>query len=321
MFISMVAPGYTYLDETALTVPVEGWVELTEMVCSGHRMMLEIGDVWCRRTGFRWRPATTTMAPRPRRGCSATIRQLGYRGSVVHYVGMSHYFRLAPVATSFLVGGAGDPLCTPARAWHLAFFAECKRTGFSPILSLSYEVLAQHCPDAWQQRAYNGDPSRTGWDPPSALLSPANAVAMAWLRSAGVGIHRTDAAGGGAGAVSGRRAVVVDLRRRRTHLHLRRRGQAGFRRQSCRNSGPALPLNAAQTALLDAGRRLARRYNRSSGAGGARRCRPRSGRSTAAGVPADACSIRRRPRRGGPICRSPGHRRPSTGCRSRTTTG
>ena len=186
MFISMVAPGYTYLDETALTAPVEGWVELTDIVCSGHRMMLEIGDVvvpphgLCVATGY---DDNGTQTPaRVLRG----IRQLGYRGSVVHYVGMSHYFRLAPVDTAFLAGGGGDPLCTPARAWHLAFLQECKRTGFSPILSLSYEVLAQHCPDAWQQRAYNGDPSRTGWDPPSALLSPANAVAMAWLRSAGV---------------------------------------------------------------------------------------------------------------------------------------
>ena len=113
-----------------------------------------------------------------------SIRQLGYRGSVVHYVGMSHYFRLAPVSGSFLVGGTGDVLCAPARAWHLAFLRECKRTGFSPILSLSYEVLAQNCPDAWRQRAYNGDPSLTGWDPPSSLLSPANATAMAWLQSA-----------------------------------------------------------------------------------------------------------------------------------------
>jgi uncharacterized protein (TIGR02217 family) len=112
------------------------------------------------------------------------IRQLGYRGSVVHYVGMSHYFRMSPVGAGFLAGGAGDPLCTPARAWHLAFLKECKRTGFSPILSLSYELLAQHCPETWQQRAYNGDPSRTGWDPPSALLSPAKAEAMAWLQSA-----------------------------------------------------------------------------------------------------------------------------------------
>ncbi|HEX4848181.1 MAG TPA: DUF2460 domain-containing protein, partial [Novosphingobium sp.] len=49
----------------------------------------------------------------------------------------------------------------------------------------SYELLAQHCPDAWKQRAFNGDPALTGWDPPSSLLSPANSAAMAWLQAVG----------------------------------------------------------------------------------------------------------------------------------------
>ena len=46
MFISMVAPGYTYLDKTRDTQsPIEGWIEMTEIECTGHRTMLEIGDV------------------------------------------------------------------------------------------------------------------------------------------------------------------------------------------------------------------------------------------------------------------------------------
>ncbi len=55
--------------------------------------------------------------------------------------------------------------------------------GFGVILSLSYELFAAHCPAAWQQRAADGAPGRTGWVPPSALLSPANEGAMAWLRA------------------------------------------------------------------------------------------------------------------------------------------
>ena len=42
-----------------------------------------------------------------------SIRQLGYRGSMVHYVGMSHYFRLHPGSHAFLVGGPGDPCARP----------------------------------------------------------------------------------------------------------------------------------------------------------------------------------------------------------------
>jgi len=184
MFISMVAPGYAFEDETALPAPIEGWVELTEIECTGHRSMLEIGDVMVPPHGLAMATGYDDNGTQTPARILRSIRQLGYRGSVVHYVGMSHYFRLAPVDAAFVVGGAGDPLCTPARAWHQAFFAECQRTGFSPICSLSYEVLAQHCPDGWQQRDYNGNPSRTGWDPPSALISPANAEAMAWLQAA-----------------------------------------------------------------------------------------------------------------------------------------
>ena len=114
-----------------------------------------------------------------------TARQLGYRGSLLHYVGMSHFMRLAMSGPEQQVSISGDPLCAPARAWHAEWLALAKAAGFSPILSLSYELLAQYCPAAWQQRASNGDPARTGWDPPSALLSPASAPAMAWLQAAG----------------------------------------------------------------------------------------------------------------------------------------
>lgn len=183
MFVSLVAPGFVRDGEEPLAAPAEGWAELSGIRCEGHRPMLRIGDVMvpatglCAATGF---DDDGTQAP------ARLVRNLlglGYRGSVVHYVGMSHYFRLAAEGGEFLVDRSGDPLCAPARAWHRAFFAELAAAGFSPIVSLSYEVLARHCPDAWQQRAWNGDPARTGWDPPSALLSPANAEAMGWLQA------------------------------------------------------------------------------------------------------------------------------------------
>ena len=50
------------------------------------------------------------------------------------------------------------------------------------ILSLSYELFDAYCPAAWKQRAWDGAPALTGWEPPSTLLSPANDAAMAYLR-------------------------------------------------------------------------------------------------------------------------------------------
>jgi uncharacterized protein (TIGR02217 family) len=105
------------------------------------------------------------------------VLQLGYRGVINHYVGMSHYFRLDPALE---VTGA---LNGPCSAWHADFLSRAKALGFEVILSLSYELLDQHCPNAWKQRALNGDPALTGWEPPSALLSPCNAEAMGWLQA------------------------------------------------------------------------------------------------------------------------------------------
>lgn len=185
MFISLAAPGYVAASTLALPAPVEGWVELTQIRCDGARAMLEIGDVIVPPHGIAIATAYDDAYNQAPARLLRNARQLGYRGSLLHYVGMSHFMRLAASGADFLVATSGDPLCTPARAWHAAFLAEAKLAGFSPILSLSYELFAAHCPAAWQQRAANGDPARTGWEPPSALLSPAHPEAMGWLQAAG----------------------------------------------------------------------------------------------------------------------------------------
>ncbi len=185
MFISLVASGFVPGSTEPLAEPAEGWVELSAIRCDGARTLLEIGDVIVPPHGLAAATAYDDCCNQTPARLVRAVRQLGYRGSLLHYVGMSHYFRLRASGADMLVDPAGDPLCPPARAWHAAFFAEAKRAGFAPIASISYEVLARHCPAAWQQRAANGDPARTGWDPPSALLSPANAAAMGWLQSAG----------------------------------------------------------------------------------------------------------------------------------------
>jgi len=184
LLISRVPPGFVPGSTAPLAAPAEGWAELSQIRCEDHRPMLRIGDVMVPETGLAAATGFDDDGTQTPARLVRNLRGLGYRGSVVHYVGMSHYFRLTGSGSAFLAGAAGDPLCAPARAWHRAFFAECRAAGYAPIASLSYEVLAEHCPADWQQRAWNGDPARTGWDPPSALLSPANPAAMGWLQDA-----------------------------------------------------------------------------------------------------------------------------------------
>lgn len=185
MFISFAPVGYNGTSTAALPAEQEGWIEMTEIRCEGHRAMLEIGDVVVPPHGLAIATGYDDQGVQTPARLLRQIRQLGYRGSVIHYVGMSHYARLARVGGSYVAGPSGDPLNTPTRAWHAAFFAECIRLGFSPVASISYELLAENCRDAWKQRDVNGNAALTGWSPPSTLLSPANTVAMTWLQSAG----------------------------------------------------------------------------------------------------------------------------------------
>ena len=175
LFISLVALDYDASD-AALDAPAAGSVELSEIACDGSGSMLAIGDVIV--PEHRLRIATgydDFYHLTPERVLHNTLR-LGYRNLINHYVGMSHYF---PVDAE---GLAAEGLNGPCVAWHADFLTRAQAIGFDLILSLSYELLAAHCPDAWQQRTADGEPARTGWEPPSALLSPANMDAMNWLQ-------------------------------------------------------------------------------------------------------------------------------------------
>ncbi len=182
MFISIAPPGHDPANTGLLPGTAIGWVELTDITCSGDRPMLKIGEILMPPHDLQMATAyddSYNLTPlRLLRG----IRGLGYRGAITHYVGMSHYYRLSPGAGGTLLAGETGPLCVPAEAWHRSFFAECRRLGYKPIISVSYELFAEHCPPQWQQRFSDGSPALTGWVPPSALLSPANPAAMSFLQ-------------------------------------------------------------------------------------------------------------------------------------------
>ncbi len=176
LFISLVAPDYDASD-AMLAAPAEGWVELSGISCDGSGSVLAVGDVVV--PEHRLRIATgydDLYHLTPARVLHNALR-LGYREVLNHYVGMSHYFRVD--ADGLVVDGLNGPCA----AWHADFLARAKAMGFGAILSLSYELLDAHCPAAWKQRAADGAPALTGWEPPSALLSPANAAAMDWLQA------------------------------------------------------------------------------------------------------------------------------------------
>lgn len=150
MFISFVAPDYDQSDG-ALEAPAAGWAELSEIACDGSGSVLAIGDAMVPEHRLRIATGYDDLYHLTPARMLRNIAQLGYRAVINHYVGMSHYFSLD---TGEVAAGALNAACA---AWHRDFLARAKALGFEVILSLSYELLDRHCPEAWKQRAENGD--------------------------------------------------------------------------------------------------------------------------------------------------------------------
>ena len=175
MFISLVPPGYTRVN-APLAEAAEGWAELSGIGCEGADSVLRVGDGLVPEHRLRIATGYDDLYHLTPERVLRNIAWLGYRDFINHYVGMSHYFRLG--ADGKVVAGLNGACL----AWHRDFAARAKQLGFELILSLSYELLDQHCPEAWKQRAEDGSPALTGWSPPSTLLSPANPDAMDYLQ-------------------------------------------------------------------------------------------------------------------------------------------
>ncbi|NCP13759.1 MAG: DUF2460 domain-containing protein [Sphingomonadales bacterium] len=181
MFISLVAPGHIPGSTTPLPARFNGSVLMSEIVADGARAMLELGDVLVPPHGERMATAYDDAYNQTPARLLRAITGLGYREDIVHYVGMSHFMRLARQPDGSLKAAPGGALCDPAEVWHRSLFGLAQAAGFEVIASLSYELFDAYCPESWKQRTAGGAPALTGWVPPSTLLSPANSEAMGWL--------------------------------------------------------------------------------------------------------------------------------------------
>jgi uncharacterized protein (TIGR02217 family) len=179
MFISLVAPGYLSGSEELFAAPVQGSATISDIRCDGAGSVLRINDAFVPEHGLRIATGYDDLYNLPPERVVQAAERLGYRGAINHYIGMSHYFALDAAGKL----DAARTLNSGALAWHREFARAAKAHGYELIWSISYEILDMFCPEAWKQRAHDGSAGLTGWDPPSALLSPANADAIAFLKN------------------------------------------------------------------------------------------------------------------------------------------
>lgn len=185
LLISLVPPDFDGSpgDYAAMA---EAWVELSAIRCDGSGSVLTCGDAMVPAHGLSIATAYDDSYNQTPARIARQIEALGYGGSdgtgrLIHYVGMSHYPRLARSGSDWLASVTGGAMCGPAAAWHSALAREAAERGWRLIWSLSYELFAAYCPASWAQRSADGAQALTGWVPPSTLLSPANAEAMGYL--------------------------------------------------------------------------------------------------------------------------------------------
>jgi uncharacterized protein (TIGR02217 family) len=177
MFISITPSDYEQGSSAIRAVRAPGQVTLGGIACDGGSSTIMVGDAVAPDNGFGVATAYDDLYHRCPARLVEEILRTGYRGTINHYVGMSHYMALGPDG----LVDAGRGLCGPALTWHRSLAKAAKANGYRLIWSLSFELLAMFCPAAWQQRFFDGDYAATGYDPPSALVSPANQDAVAYL--------------------------------------------------------------------------------------------------------------------------------------------
>lgn len=189
LFISIIPPGYDGVG-TRYPTPKIGWVEMSAIKADGGGVVLEIGDIMVPENGLSMATAYDDSFNQTPERLLRSIRALGYRGAINHYVGMSHYFRLETSGPGLYVSlSAPQPgeefaaINQPCTIWHRDLVTRAAAMDFDVIFSLSYELFDAHCWNNWKQRAENGDPALTGWVPPSTLLSPAQPPATGYLQA------------------------------------------------------------------------------------------------------------------------------------------
>jgi uncharacterized protein (TIGR02217 family) len=177
MFISLVPPDFIEDSLELRAAPASGSATISSLACDGPASVLAIHDAVAPEHGLRIATAYDDMYNLPPERIVQWVERLGYRGVINHYIGMSHYFALTGAGTL-------DPARTlnaPALAWHGEFARAAAARGYAVIWSLSYEILDMFCPASWKQRSFDGSPALTGYDPPSTLVSPANAAGIGFL--------------------------------------------------------------------------------------------------------------------------------------------
>lgn len=114
------------------------------------------------------------------------IYNLGYRGTVIMYMGASHYYKASSAFDGdgnykVEVNIVSEPLNAPTVAFMESFLDNLASLGLDFTWSTSLEILTAHIPPAWAQLDYQGNYGVTGYTPTTSFIAPTNSEATTYI--------------------------------------------------------------------------------------------------------------------------------------------
>ncbi|MFG1466697.1 hypothetical protein V5F77_28160, partial [Xanthobacter sp. DSM 24535] len=194
-----VSPADYEEGSSAPITPLDVTIELSEITVTGSFSTLKRTEIEVQPHRLRMTDGYDDAYLLTPQRIVEGIWQLGYRDWYVIYVGASHLHELVyDAGEGRLVVDPAQPVSAASRAWFEDLFARLTARGYRIVLSQSYEILASICPTAWQQADQAGAGARTGWSPPSTLISPCSTAALGYLRGIADWLLGAVSAAGGA---------------------------------------------------------------------------------------------------------------------------
>jgi len=173
-----VEDGTTQIGETA------GQLDLSNITVTGANSTLPIRTTALDAHALRMTDGYDNAYPFTPARLVEQVHNLGYRGAYVFYMGISKFHSLSWNADEerYVVDPTEATLNAPTVQWLEDFFARLHAKGFTIIVSVSFEILGMYMPDDWNQRDFEGNLARTGWEPPSGLIRPTSDDGLEYLR-------------------------------------------------------------------------------------------------------------------------------------------
>lgn len=180
-------PGGGTNPPTVFSTPIISYIRMTNSVISGSNSKLAINKISVPPHDVGISTSYDDHYDLNPDRIIENIHQLGYRGWINHYVGMStypsRYWDVSQQRFIFPVAGGSEPLVNEASAkWHLKLALACKSKNYRLIQAVSYEIFSEYARLDWTQRDWNDQYGRTGYTPPSYFISHSHVTAMNYLR-------------------------------------------------------------------------------------------------------------------------------------------